>query len=66
MLINKSDENYGYKKIYSSIFYFVSPSVYFCILNAKAIYKIVSKTYRQMNYHRDRQNSKDIIVFEHM
>ena len=36
-----------------------SPSVYFSIISAKNI--IVSKTYSQINYHRDGRNSKHFI-----
>ena len=65
-LINKSDENddiikfphsyYLYKNIYCA-----NPSVYFSIISAKCIDRIVSKTYRQIKYHRDGKNSKHII-----
>ena len=37
---------------YSLIIYFVSSSVYFSIIRAKAIDKIVSKKMEQIKYHR--------------
>ena len=68
MLLNKSDENDDIMKFPHSYdlfkhIYFVTPSVYFSVISPKAPDKIVSKTYKQIKYHRDGQNNKHITCF---